>query len=119
MLDLVIEVMPEKFLNYLPVTVISNLLFISTYTRQIVYKKFEDIYYLSTGFTSEKNWFFIIQKAAQNICAVVLNQRFFDPFFFNYHFDYDENILHLTRKIQNRIIPVFSVHAFLKMYQIL
>ena len=81
-LFLVIELMPEKFLNYLPVTVISNLLFISTYTCQIVYKKFEDIYYLSTGFTSEKNWFFIIQKAAQNICAVVLNQRFFDPFFF-------------------------------------
>ena len=31
-LYLAIEVMPQKFLNYLPVTVISNILFVSMYT---------------------------------------------------------------------------------------
>ena len=62
-LNLVIEVMPEKFLNYLPVTVITNLLFVSNLTHQCILKTFKDIYHLSTGFTSEKHWFSIIQKA--------------------------------------------------------
>ena len=39
-LKLVIEVMPEKFLNYLPVAVITNLLFVSKFTRQVIFKKF-------------------------------------------------------------------------------
>ena len=54
-LNLVMEVMPEKFLNYLPVTVITNLLFLSKLSRQVIFKKFKDIYYVSTGFTSEKH----------------------------------------------------------------
>ena len=54
-LKLVMEVMPEKFLNYLPVTVITNLLFVSKLSRQVILKKFKDIYYVSTGFTSEKH----------------------------------------------------------------
>ena len=37
-LNLVMEVMPEKFLNYLPVTVTTNLLFISKLTRQVFFK---------------------------------------------------------------------------------
>ena len=67
-LNLVMEVMPEKFLNYLPVTVITNLLFVSKLTRQVFFKKFKGIYHLSTGFTSEKHCFCIIQKAAYDIC---------------------------------------------------
>ena len=59
-LNLVMEVMPEKFLNYLPVTVITNLLFVSKLSRQVILKKFKGIYHLSTGFTSEKHWFSII-----------------------------------------------------------
>ena len=81
------EVMPEKFLNYLPVTVITNLLFVSKLSRQVIFKKFKDIFHLSTGFTSEKHWFSIIQKAAYDICEVVMNEKFFDPVFFNYHED--------------------------------
>ena len=81
-LFLVIELMPEKFLNYLPVTVISNLLFVSMYTRQAILKKFKDIYYLSADFTSEKNWFSIVEKAAYDICEVVMNEKLFDPVFF-------------------------------------
>ena len=42
-LFLAIEVMPQKFLNYLPVTVICNLLFVSTYTRQFILKTFKKI----------------------------------------------------------------------------
>ena len=49
------EVMPEKILNYLPVAVITNLLFVSKLTRQVIFKKFKDIYHLITGFTSEKH----------------------------------------------------------------
>ena len=82
-LFLVTEVMSEKFLNYLPVTVINNLLFVSMYTRQVIFKKFKDIYYLSTGFTSEKHWYSIVQKTAQDLCEVVLNEKFFDPVFFS------------------------------------
>ena len=84
--------MPEKFLNYLPVTVINNLLFESMYTRQVIIKKFKDIYYLSTGFTSEKHWYSIIQKTAQDLCEVVLNEKFFNPVFFKYHFDYEDRV---------------------------
>ena len=83
MLNLVIEVMPEKFLNYLPVTVINNLPFVSMYTRQVIFKKFKDVYYLSTGLTSEKHWYSIVQKAAQDLCEVELNEKFFDPVFFS------------------------------------
>ena len=75
------EVMPEKFLNYLPVTVITNLLFVSKLTPQVIFKKFKDIYYLSTSFTSEKHWFSIIQKAAYDICEAVMNEKFFNPVF--------------------------------------
>ena len=89
-LFLVIEVMPEKFLDYLPVTVINNFLFVSMYTRQVIFKKFKDIYYLSTGFTSAKHWYSIVQKTAQDLCEVVLHEKFFDPVFFNYHFGYEE-----------------------------
>ena len=46
--------MPEKFLNYLPATVITKL-FVSRLTRQFIFNKFKDIYHLSTGFTSEKH----------------------------------------------------------------
>ena len=69
-LNWVIEVMPEKFLNNLPVTVINNLLFVSKCTGQLIFKKFRDTYYLRTGFTSEKHWFSIIEKAAYDICEV-------------------------------------------------
>ena len=75
-LFLVIEVMPEKFLNYLPVAVITNLLFVSKCTRQLIFKKFRDIYYLSTGFTSKKHWFSTIEKAAYDICEGVMNEKF-------------------------------------------
>ena len=71
------EVMPKKFLNYLPATVINNLFFVSMYTRQITFKKFKDIYYLSTGFTSEKHCYSIVQKTAHELCEVVLKEKFF------------------------------------------
>ena len=51
------EVVPEKFLNYLPVTVISNLLFVSRLSRQVILKKFKDVFHFSTGFTSEKHFY--------------------------------------------------------------
>ena len=49
------EVVPEKFLNYLPVTVISNLLFVSRLSRQVILKKIKDVFHFSTGFTSGKH----------------------------------------------------------------
>ena len=107
MLNLVIEVMPEKF-NYLPVTVINNLPFVSIYTRQVIFKKFEDVYYLSTGLTSKKHWYSIVQKAAQDLCEVELNEKFFDPVFFNYHFDYKEIFCTLLKKFRIHL-SLFSV----------
>ena len=108
MLNLVIEVMPEKFLNYLPVTVINNLPFVSMYTRQVIFKKFKDVYYLSTGLTSEKHWYSIVQKAAQDLFEVELNEKFFDPVFFSYHFDYEERFCTLPKKFRIRL-SLFSV----------
>ena len=107
-LFLVIKVMPEKFFNYLPVTVINNLLFVSMYTRQIIFKKFKDMYYLSTGFTSEKHWYSIVQKTAQDLCEVVLNEKLFDPVFFNYNFDYEERVCALLKKFKTHL-SLFSV----------
>ena len=75
------EVMPEKFFNYLPVTVICNLFFVSRLSRKVILKKFKNVFDVSTGFTSEKHWFSIIQKAAYDICEVVMNEKFFDPVF--------------------------------------
>ena len=100
--------MPEKFLNYLPVTVFNNLLFVSMYTRQVIFKKFEDIYYLSTGFTSEKHWYSIVQKTAQDLCKVVLNEKFYDPVFFKYHFDYEDRVCALLEKFKTHL-SLFSV----------
>ena len=100
--------MPEKFLNYLPVTVITNLLFVSKLSRQVIFKKFKDIFHLSTGFTSEKHWFSIIQKAAYDICEVVMNEKFFDPVFFNYHFDYEDRLLDLVENFKINL-SLFSV----------
>ena len=73
--------MPEKFLNYLPVTVICNLLFVSRLSRKVILKKFKNVFDVSTGFTSEKFWFSVIQKAAYDIYEVVMNEKFFDPVF--------------------------------------
>ena len=114
-LNLVIEVMPEKVLNYVPVTVITNL-FVSNLTSQCILKKSKDIYHLGTGFTSEKHWFSTIQKAAYDICEVVMNEKFFDPVFFNYHFDYEDRLLALVEKFKNKFIFVFSFYALFKMY---
>ena len=75
------EVMPEKFLNYLPVTVICNLFFVLRLSRKVILKKFKNLFDVSTGFISEKHWFSIIQKAAYDICEVVMNEKFFDPAF--------------------------------------
>ena len=75
------EVMPEKFLNYLPVTLICNLFFVLRLSREVILKKFKNVFDVSTGFTSEKHWFSIIQKAAYDICEVVMNEKFFDPAF--------------------------------------
>ena len=107
-MKLVIEVMPEKFLNYLPVAVITNLLFVSKFTRQVIFKKFKEIYHLSTGFTSQKHWFSIIEKAAHDICEVVMIKKIFDPVFFNYHFDYEDRFLALVEKFK-RNLSLFSV----------
>ena len=98
-LNLVMEGMPEKFLNYLPVTVICNL-FVFKLTRQVVFKKFKDIYHLSTGFTSEKHWFSIIQKATYEICGSIMKEKFFDPAFFNYHFNHEDRLLSLAEKFR-------------------
>ena len=73
--------MSEKFLNYLPVTVICNLLFVSRLSRKVILKKFKNVFDVSTGFTSEKFWFSVIQKAAYDIYEVVMNEKFFDPVF--------------------------------------
>ena len=105
------EVTPEKFLNYLPVTVITNLLFVSKLTREVTLKKFKDIFHLSTGYTSEKHWFSIIQKAAHDICEVVMNEKFFDPVFFNYHFDYEFKLLALVEKFKINL-SLFSVFMY-------
>ena len=102
------EVMPEKFLNYLPVTVICNLLFVSRLSRQVILKNFKNVFDFSTGFTSEKHWFSIIQKAAYDICEVVMNEKFFDPVFFNYHFNYEERLLGLVEKFKIHL-SLFSV----------
>ena len=92
--------MPEEFVNYLPVTVITNLLFVSKLTCQVIFKKFKDIFHLSTGFTSEKHWFSIIEKVAYDMCEIVMNEKFFDPVFFNYHFDYENRLLALVEKFK-------------------
>ena len=103
-----IEVMFQNFLNYLSVTVISNLLFVSTYTRNFILKKFNNIYYLSTGFTSEKHWYSILKKSTHDLIEVFFNEKFFDPVFFSYHFDYDENCSALLREF-TRHLSLFSV----------
>ena len=95
-LFLVIEVMPEKFLNYLPVAIINNLLFVSMYTRQVIFKKFKDIYCLSTGFTSAKHCYSIVQKTAQQSS------------FFKYHFDYEDRVCALLEKFKTHL-SLFSV----------
>ena len=107
-LYLAIEVMFQNFLNYLSVTVISNLLFVSTYTRNFILKKFNNIYYLSTGFTSEKHWYSILKKSTHDLIEVFFNEKFFDPVFFSYHFDYDENCSALLREF-TRHLSLFSV----------
>ena len=109
-LNLVMEGMPEKFLNYLPVTVICNL-FVFKLTRQVVFKKFKDIYHLSTGFTSEKHWFSIIQKATYEICGSIMKEKFFDPAFFNYHFNHEDRLLSLAEKFRiNSSLFSVSLH---------
>ena len=76
-LYLAIEVMPQKFLNYLSVTVISNLLFVSMYTWQFIFKKFKNIYHFSTGFASEKHWHSILGKSVYDLIEVIFNEKFF------------------------------------------
>ena len=84
--------MPEKILNYLPVTVINNLLFVSIYTRQVIFKKFKDIYYLRVL-----------------LFEVALNEKFFDPVFFKYHFDYEDRACGFLEKLKTDL-SLFSVY---------
>ena len=63
---------------------------------------------MSTGFTSEKRWYTIIEKAAYDICEAVLNEKFFDLVFFNYHFDYEDRVCALPEKFKIHL-SLFSV----------
>ena len=110
-LFLAIEVMPQKFLNYLPVTVICNLLFVSTYTRQFIlktFKKFKTISHLSTGFTSAKHWYSILEKTGHDLIEVASNEKYCDAIFFNYYFDHDNNFRALLKEFK-RHLSLFSV----------
>ena len=67
---------------------------------------------MSTGLTSEKHWFSIIEKAAYDICEVVMNEKFFDPVFFNHHFDYEDRLCALLEKFKIHL-SLFSVCMYL------
>ena len=75
------EVMPEKFLNYLPVTVICNLLFVSRLSRKVILKNLKMFLMLVLVLLLKNLWFSVIQKAAYDIYEVVMNEKFFDPVF--------------------------------------
>ena len=50
----------------------------------------------------------MIQKAAYDICEVVMNEKFFHPVFFNYHFNYESRALALTEKFKINL-SLFSI----------
>ena len=98
---------PQTFVNYLPVKVIINLIFVSTYTQTLILKKFKDIYYLSDGFTSDEQWFSILKKSANNLNEIIFNESYFDSTYFDYYFDYEKNFSGLLK--QFRHLSLFSV----------
>ena len=72
------------------------------------FKKFKTIYLLSTGFTSEKHWYSILEKAAHDLIEVVSNEKFCDAIFFNYYFDHYNNFRALLKEFKGHL-SLFSV----------
>ena len=99
---------PQKFLNYLPVKVIINLIFVSTYTRTLILKK--DIYYLSDGFTSDEHWFSILKKSANNLNEITFNESYFDSTYFDYYFDYEKKFSGLLKQFRHLSLFFVSLH---------
>ena len=89
--------MQNLFISYLSVEDIINLCHVSRIYRQLISKKFGQIYYMSTGFCSAEQWFLVTWKICLNLVEEIFNQRFFDETLFNYHFDFDENYLELQK----------------------
>ena len=73
----------EDFFNYLPAKTISNLLYVSHFTRDEIVKKFKVIFRLSNGFTSEKQWNFILQKTTTHTCNSVFSLEGFSNHYRN------------------------------------
>ena len=71
-LKMVVEVMPNLFISYLSVEDIINLCHVSRIYRQLILKKFEQIYYC-TGFCSAEQWFLVTRKICLNLVEEIFN----------------------------------------------
>lgn len=73
--------MPHLFVSYLTVKDIINLYFVSGECKKRILKKFKQIYFISTGFCSAKQWILIIQKVCYGLMEEIFNQNYFDEIF--------------------------------------
>ena len=108
---------PNLFISYLSVEDIINLCHVSRIYRQLILKKFGQIYYMSTGFCSAEKWFLVARKICLNLVEEIFNQRLFDETFFNFILILMK-IISSYKKIQTFIF-VFYLFAFFNMFKIL
>ena len=107
-LFLILEINFQEFFNYLPVSVINNLLFVCRFTRAKTLKLFNFVFDLTTGFTSEKHWNFILSKIALDICNSIMTLSSFYIHWFSVNFNFHEIYCRLQLTLKSNL-SLFSV----------
>ena len=81
--------------------------YVSKVIRNLIFKIFDQILFISTGFRSTEQWLNLIKKNCFALIDDIHNAAFFDETFFDYNFDFEENYFRLVRDFRH--MSLFSI----------
>ena len=104
----------NDFFNYLSATAITNLLYVCRFTRNKTLTKFDFVYFLAAGFTSEKHWNSILNKVIYGIVNAISTLTTFDIKWFNFNVDYNQTLNGLKLTLKPKLTLFSILIHFLK-----
>ena len=103
----VLEKLSTNFLKYLTTQDVIRFCYVSKVIRNLIFKIFDQILFISTGFRSTEQWLNLIKKNCFALIDDIHNAAFFDETFFDYNFDFEENYFRLVRDFRH--MSLFSI----------
>ena len=84
-----------------------NLCYVSKFIRNLILKIFDRIFFISTDFSSMRQWLKLVEKNCFALVEKIQSATFFDETFFNYNFDFEEINFSLVREFRH--MSLFSI----------